>query len=234
MLFRSLGLTLWAGRLPVAVDFALQCALLFWLVAMLASRRAALASVIIFAGFQIADPTFLTAQHRRDSGTLALAGICTAIRFRSNGGALASGALLAAAVWCTPLKFSAPTAAMVNATAVQAFELDDIGPGGHSDPVTLGSALALAPHASQSGNPLTGAALINALVKKGADVNAKMTRGMPQLNMVNGGGAWPPHSGATPQGNGPNSLATPSPVTSTRTRFMYPTASPYASSSTIS
>ena len=69
-----------------------------------------------------------------------------------------------AAVWCTPLKFSAPTAAMVNATAVQAFELDDIGPGGHSDPVTLGSALALAPHASQSGNPLTGAALINALV----------------------------------------------------------------------
>ena len=40
-----------------------------------ASRRAALASVIIFTGFQIADPTFLTAQHRWDSGTLALAGL---------------------------------------------------------------------------------------------------------------------------------------------------------------
>jgi 2-methylcitrate dehydratase PrpD len=69
-----------------------------------------------------------------------------------------------AAVWCTPLKFSAPTAAMVNATAVHAFELDDIGPGGHSGSVTLGSALALAPHVAQQGKPLSGAALINALV----------------------------------------------------------------------
>ena len=34
--------------------------------------------------------------------------------------------------WCTPLKFSAPTAAMINATAVHAFELDDVGPGGHN------------------------------------------------------------------------------------------------------
>ena len=100
--FHILGFTLWAGRLPVIVDFAMQCALLFWLVARLASRRAALASAIIFTGFQIADPTFLTAQHRWDSGTLALAGICTAIRFPSKRGALASGALLAAAAWCTP------------------------------------------------------------------------------------------------------------------------------------
>ncbi len=100
--FKALGVSLWAGRVPVIVDFALQCALLFWLTAWLASRRAALAVVIIFTGFQIADPTFLTAQHRWDSGTLALAGICLAIRFPSKPGLLASGALLAAASWCTP------------------------------------------------------------------------------------------------------------------------------------
>src|SRR5262245_66367141 len=32
-----------------------------------------------------------------------------------------------ASVWCTPLAFSAPTAAMINGTAVHAFELDEIG-----------------------------------------------------------------------------------------------------------
>ena len=69
-----------------------------------------------------------------------------------------------AAVWCASARFSAPMAAMVNATAVHAFELDNIGPGGHSGSVTLGSALALAPHVSQAGKSLTGAALIIALV----------------------------------------------------------------------
>ncbi len=62
--------------------------------------------------------------------------------------------------WCTPLKFSAPTAAMINATAVHAFELDDVGPGGHNGSVTLSSALAMAQH----GVKLSGAGLINALV----------------------------------------------------------------------
>jgi 2-methylcitrate dehydratase PrpD len=63
-------------------------------------------------------------------------------------------------VWCTPLRFSAPTAAMINATAVHAFELDDIGPGGHNGSVTLSSALAMAQHRGA----LTGSELINALV----------------------------------------------------------------------
>ena len=100
--FKGVGISLWAGRLPVILDFSLQCALMFWLTARLASRRAALAAVIVFTGFQIADPTFLTAQHRWDSATLALAGICVAIRFASSRGLLASGALVAAAIWCTP------------------------------------------------------------------------------------------------------------------------------------
>ena len=63
-------------------------------------------------------------------------------------------------VWCTPLQFSAPTAAMINATAVHAFELDDIGPGGHNGSVTLTSALAMAQHNGK----LSGADLINAIV----------------------------------------------------------------------
>jgi 2-methylcitrate dehydratase PrpD len=63
-------------------------------------------------------------------------------------------------VWCTPLAFSAPTAAMINATAVHAFELDDIGPGGHNGSVTLSSALAMAQHRGK----LPGRDLINAIV----------------------------------------------------------------------
>lgn len=62
--------------------------------------------------------------------------------------------------WRSPLKFSAPTAAMINATAVHAFELDDVGPGGHNGSVTLSSALAMAQH----GVKLSGAGLINSLV----------------------------------------------------------------------
>ena len=65
-----------------------------------------------------------------------------------------------ASVWCTALAFSAPTAAMINATAVHAFELDDIGPGGHNGSVTLSSALAIAQHRGG----LSGAELINAIV----------------------------------------------------------------------
>src|SRR5262245_4347257 len=78
-------------------------------------------------------------------------------------------------VWCTSLKFSAPTAAMINATAVHAFELDDIGPGGHNGSVTLGSALAAAAHRGG----LSGAGLINAIVvgiETAARVNACVGR----------------------------------------------------------
>jgi 4-amino-4-deoxy-L-arabinose transferase-like glycosyltransferase len=103
-LFAVLGVSLWAARVPVLFAVSLQCALVFWLVARLASRRAAPAAVLVFLGFQIADPSFLTAQHRWDSATLALAGLCVAVAFadQARAGMLASGALLAAAAWCTP------------------------------------------------------------------------------------------------------------------------------------
>ena len=63
-------------------------------------------------------------------------------------------------VWCTPLRFSAPTAAMINATAVHGFELDDVGPGGHNGSVTLSSALA----AGQHRGGISGKELIAAIV----------------------------------------------------------------------
>ena len=63
-------------------------------------------------------------------------------------------------VWGTPLRFSAPTAAMINGTAVHAFEIDDVGPGGHNGSVTLTAALAAAEHAGK----LSGRELVNAIV----------------------------------------------------------------------
>ena len=79
-------------------------------------------------------------------------------------------------VWCTPLKFSAPTAAMINATAVHAFELDDIGPGGHNGSVTLSSALAMASHTAK----LSGAGLINALVM-GIETAARVSQSVGRI-----------------------------------------------------
>ncbi|MEP7351773.1 MAG: hypothetical protein ABI824_00935, partial [Acidobacteriota bacterium] len=105
--FKLAGISLIAGRIPVILDLSLQCALVFWLTAKLASRSAATIALIAFTAFQIADPTFLTAQHRWDSATLALLGVCLIPHASSQGKAkptlwLTIGALLAAAAWCTP------------------------------------------------------------------------------------------------------------------------------------
>ena len=106
LVFRLLGVALWTGRLIVILDFAFQCALVYWLAAKLASWRAATAVTLTFAGFQLADPSFLTSAHRWDSATFALAGLCLAVSAFMNGAGrgrwLASGAALAAAAWCTP------------------------------------------------------------------------------------------------------------------------------------
>src|SRR6185436_1438742 len=79
LVFRLLGVALWTGRLIVILDFAGQFGLVFWLAARLASWRAAAAVTLTFAGFQIADPAFLTSAHRWDSATFALAGLCMAV-----------------------------------------------------------------------------------------------------------------------------------------------------------
>lgn len=106
LVFRLLGIALWSGRLIVILDFALQSALVYWLTSRLSSWRAAAVVTLTFFGFQVADPAFLTAAHRWDSATFALAGLCLAVSaFLDNGKPwkwVASGACLAAAAWCTP------------------------------------------------------------------------------------------------------------------------------------
>ena len=109
LVFKLLGVALWTGRLIVILDFALQCALVYWLTAKLAassaSWRAATAVTITFAGFQVADPSFLTSTHRWDSATFALAGLClavSALRDRRAWKWVVCGGALAAAAWCTP------------------------------------------------------------------------------------------------------------------------------------
>jgi 4-amino-4-deoxy-L-arabinose transferase-like glycosyltransferase len=108
LVFQLFGFALWTGRLLVILDFALQCALVYWLAARLASWRAAAAVALTFAGFQVADPAFLTSAHRWDSATFALAGLCLAVSALTSDGRarwwrwFASGAALGAAAWCTP------------------------------------------------------------------------------------------------------------------------------------
>ncbi|HLJ18513.1 MAG TPA: glycosyltransferase family 39 protein [Bryobacteraceae bacterium] len=104
LMFRLFGISLWTARLPVILDFSLQCALVYWVTARLASVRSAVAVLLMFAGFQIADPSFVTAQHRWDSVTLVFAGLCVGLEALRRGAAwwVGSGALLAAAAWCTP------------------------------------------------------------------------------------------------------------------------------------
>jgi 4-amino-4-deoxy-L-arabinose transferase-like glycosyltransferase len=106
LVFRIFGVSLWAGRLIVIFDFSLQCALVFWLTSRLASRRAGWVAMLMFAGFQMADPSLLTAQHRWDSATLALAGLAFAVKCVLDGATplrwVSAGALFAAAAWCTP------------------------------------------------------------------------------------------------------------------------------------
>jgi hypothetical protein len=102
LVFHIFGISFFAGRVVVILDFALQCALVFWLTAKLASLRAATVVTFAFLGFQMADPTFLTAQHRWDSSTLALAGVSMTIAAESSLAWIATGAVLGYAAWCTP------------------------------------------------------------------------------------------------------------------------------------
>jgi len=102
ILFKLFGISLLTARLIVIFDFALQCSLVFWLTSRIASIRAGLFATIAFLGFQMADPSFLTAQHRWDSTTWALAGIAIAVSASGTLPWLVCGAVLAVAAWCTP------------------------------------------------------------------------------------------------------------------------------------
>ena len=103
--FRVCGVTLLAGRLPVILDFALECALLFWLTARLSSKAAAGAVTALFFAFQASKPDFLLAQHRMDSAALSLAAIALCwqgSQLRRAWCWIAGGVLIVAASACTP------------------------------------------------------------------------------------------------------------------------------------
>jgi len=102
---RLLGVTLAAGRMVVILDVALECALIYWLVSRYASRACAALTWIMYLAFQTADPSMLTAQHRWDSGALALGAIAICVAAQGAGRErwlAASGLLMACAALATP------------------------------------------------------------------------------------------------------------------------------------
>lgn len=100
--FQAFGMTQAAGRVPVIFDLALECALIFWLVGRYASRACAWVTTLLFLAFEIADPSMITAQHRWDSGALALASIALCVASRKQWLMTASGSLIACAALSTP------------------------------------------------------------------------------------------------------------------------------------
>jgi len=104
--FRLLGVTQAAGRAPVIIYIALECALIYWLVERYASRGAAIVTWLFFLAFQTADATMVTAQHRWDSSAFALASIAVCVAAAQSESRrrwlVASGVLIAGAALATP------------------------------------------------------------------------------------------------------------------------------------
>jgi Dolichyl-phosphate-mannose-protein mannosyltransferase len=104
--FRLFGISLWAGRLVVILDFAVECALLFWLTARLAGKKAGFAAAVLFFAFQASSPEFLLAQHRMDSAALSLVSIALCLEGQRRRQAwywVTAGVLIVGAAVCTPL-----------------------------------------------------------------------------------------------------------------------------------
>ncbi len=121
LVFRCFGISLLAGRVPVILDLAVQCGLVFWLTARLSSRMLAAVAAIAFTGFQTANVAALIGQHRWDSATLALAGLCLMVealrRRKPPAWWLGGGAAMGAAAWCTP-SMALPIAAIMAWAAI--------------------------------------------------------------------------------------------------------------------
>ncbi len=96
--FRAFGFSLPSARAIVYADFALQSAVLAWLVARFASQRAAIVALLIFVGLHVPQPGLLTAQHRWDSAALAI----LSASLVTGGWAGLAGACAALAAICTP------------------------------------------------------------------------------------------------------------------------------------
>ena len=101
LVFKVFGISIQTARIPVIVDLALQCALVFWLTARLSTQATATFTTILFTCFQTANTATLIGQHRWDSATLALIAICCVVE-ASTPCYVIAGIALGAAAWCTP------------------------------------------------------------------------------------------------------------------------------------
>lgn len=150
LFFRIFGVNVLAGRLPVLLYFASECALLWWMIARLGSRGAAWFALLVFFARQVSDLSFLTAQHRWDSGAISLTSIALALHGYSSGTKwtwTAAGALGALAAFFTP-----SMATVVAATLIWLLALRNLRP--HILPYVVGGGA-------------TGAALILAMAASG-------------------------------------------------------------------
>jgi hypothetical protein len=103
--FRIFGVTLAAGRLIVCLDFSLQCAVIFWIVARLGYPRAGVLTVVVFLGLEASNPVLLSPSHRWDSAALALLSVAWGLEGYLGGKRIwwvLAGASIAAAAVCTP------------------------------------------------------------------------------------------------------------------------------------
>ena len=78
-IFKCFGVSIWTARLGVIADVALLTALLYWFVARFGSRVAAIVATPLFLVFEIADPVFITIQHRWNSCALSFLAIAMTI-----------------------------------------------------------------------------------------------------------------------------------------------------------
>ena len=101
LVFKLWGVSMVTARIPLIFDLALQAALVFWLSARLSTNMTAALATVLFACFQTANTAAMIGQHRWDSATLALIGICFIVE-GSTIGYLAAGVAMGAAAWCTP------------------------------------------------------------------------------------------------------------------------------------
>ncbi|MGA2143604.1 MAG: hypothetical protein ABSH49_01330 [Bryobacteraceae bacterium] len=103
--FRILGITLAAGRIIVCLDFSLQCAVVFWLMARLGYPRAGALTVLVFLGLEASNPVLLSPSHRWDSAALALLSVACGVEGHLSGKRMwwiLAGLFAGAAAVCTP------------------------------------------------------------------------------------------------------------------------------------
>jgi len=105
LVFRCAGLSLRTGRLIVILDFALQCALVYWLIASAGHRKAAWAATVLFCLFEGGNTTLLLPGHRWDSAALSLLSVALCLHGAArerHAWWIAGGALISFAAFCTP------------------------------------------------------------------------------------------------------------------------------------